>query len=158
MNMTPDESKDALREKHLATIQAIISRLAGNSFEVRKWSVGVITVILGFTADKADWRLAFLALLAALVFWYLDSFYLYQERRFRTLFERIRQAPVAQLEAQPYFLNPDYRAGESAFPVPSGAVIPKEETVFSVAFRDGLVQLHWLTIVVTLCAVYYFYK
>jgi hypothetical protein len=156
--MTPDEARDSLREKHVATIQPIITRMAGNSFEVRKWSVGIVTAILGFTVDKADWRLAFLGFIAALVFWYLDSFYLYQERRFRILFERVRLAPVSQLEAQPYFLNPDYGAGAAAFPPPTGAAIPNEKSVISVAFRDGLVQLHWLAVLVTLSAVCYFYK
>jgi hypothetical protein len=156
--MTPAEAKDPLREKHLATIQAIISRMAGNSFEIRKWSVGIVTAVLGFTVDKANWRLAFLAFVAALVFWYLDSFYLYQERRFRTLFERVRQAPVADLEAQPYFLNPDYRQGAAAFPPPAGAAIPAEESVLGVAFRAGLFELHWLAMLVTLFSVFYFYQ
>jgi hypothetical protein len=156
--MTSTEAKDALREKHLATIQAIVSRMAGNSFEVRKWSVGVITAVLGFTVDKADWRLAALALVAALVFWYLDSFYLYQERNFRVLFERVRQAPVSDLEAQPYFLDPDYRRGAAAFPPPASAAIPPAETVMKVAFRTGLFELHWMAIIVTLFSVIYFYK
>ena len=38
--MTSAEAKDTLREKHLGMIKAIIARMAGNSFEVRKWSVG----------------------------------------------------------------------------------------------------------------------
>jgi len=59
-------------------IQAIVTRKGGNSFEVRKCSVGIITAVLGFTVDKAEWKLGVLALVAALVFWYLNSFYLYQ--------------------------------------------------------------------------------
>jgi len=153
--MSSTEAKDTLREKHLATIQAIISRMAGNSLEVRKWTVGVISVILGFSVDKADARLALLAFVAALVFWYLDSFYLYQERLFRTLFERVRFAPVAQLEAQPYFLNPDYEKGAKAFPPPRDADIPAEQSVLEVALRDGLIQLHWLAVVITLGAALY---
>jgi hypothetical protein len=156
--MTPAEARDPLREKHLATIQPIISRMAGNSFEIRKWAVGVITAVLGFTVDKANWRLAFLAFIAALVFWYLDSFYLYQERRFRTLFERVRQSSVPALEAQPYFLDPDYVRGAAVFPPAANVVIPAKESVLGVAFRAGLFELHWLAMVVTLFAVFYFYR
>ena len=114
--MTSVEAKDTLREKHIEILQGIISRMAGNSFEVKKWSVGVVTALLGFSMEKGDWRFAVLSVFPALVFWYLDAFYLYQERLFRTLHERVRQATVLELEAHPYFLNPEFDAGATAYP------------------------------------------
>jgi hypothetical protein len=156
--MTNADAKNEVRTKHLEMLQAVITRLAGNSFEVRKWSVGIVSFILGFTVDKADWHLAALAFVAAMVFWYLDSFYLYQERSFRTLFERVRNAPLTELEATPYFLNPDWDKGAIAFPPPTGVTIPPKETVFGVAFRDGLIELHWLALVVCLFAMFYYAK
>ena len=156
--MTTLEAKDTLREKHLEMIESVDARMAGNSFEVRKWSVGLVTAVLGFSVDKSDWRLALLASAAAVVFWYLDSFYLYQERRFRVLFERVRHATVLQLEAHPYFLNPEYQAGAIAFPPSHGASIPSKESVFRVAFRDGLIQLHMLAIVLPLFVAHYLHK
>lgn len=156
--MTSIEAKDPLRKKHLDMIQRVIARMGRNSFDVRKWSVGIVTLVLGFSLDTADWRLALLASIVALVFWYLDAFYLYQERRFRTLFERIRQATVLQLEDKPYFMNPDWDAGASAFPPPAGATIPSKESVFAVAFRDGLVQLHWIAIAIPLIVAGYLHS
>ena len=69
--------------------------------------------------------------------------------------DRVRQAGISELQANPYYMNPDYAAGEIAFPVPASATIPAKESIFNVAFRKGLVELHWVAILApTAIAIY----
>ncbi len=82
--------------KHLEFIENIISRQAQNSFAVKGWSITLSSAILTFLLSqeaKADIHgvVYFVALLPAIIFWVLDGYYLYQERRFRCLYDDVRQ-------------------------------------------------------------------
>ena len=77
--------------KYLEMVQAVVTRLASNSFILKGWSVTVATALLGFAGSQQVQRLALLALLPALSFWVLDAYYLAQERRYRRLFVRARE-------------------------------------------------------------------
>lgn len=89
--------------KHLDLIQGVITRMAGNSFSVKTWAVGLIAVLGGLAAKDADSRLACALLFPVVCFWGLDAYYLRQERLFRKLYEKV----VAQdAKATLYSLNP----------------------------------------------------
>jgi hypothetical protein len=72
------------RIKYLEMLQAVITRMAGNQFSLRTWSVALGTAVIGYAASR-DGRLtaAFLATLPAVVFWIADAYYLALERKFR---------------------------------------------------------------------------
>jgi hypothetical protein len=55
-------------------------------------------------------------------------------------------------------MNPDYKDGATVFPAPPGVAIPGDESVLSVAFRTGLIQLHALAIVVPAIVARYLYR
>ena len=82
----PGYSSDENQRKHLDIIQGVITRLAGNSFTVKTWAVGLITILGGLAAKDADLLFSFALLLPALCFWGLDAYYLRQERLFRKLY------------------------------------------------------------------------
>jgi hypothetical protein len=75
------------RIKYLEMLQAVITRMAGNQFSLRTWSVALGTAVIGYAASR-DGRLtaAFLATLPAVVFWIADAYYLALERKFRGVF------------------------------------------------------------------------
>lgn len=76
--------------KHLELVQAMITRLAQNSFAVRGWAVTLVSVLFALIASKdAPGWAALVALLPTLVFWGLDAYYLRQERLFRGLYDAI---------------------------------------------------------------------
>jgi hypothetical protein len=79
------------RIKHLDMIQAVVSRLAGNSFAVKGWALTVAGAFLGFAVSRREPRLALLGLLPVIVFWGLDAYFLQAERMFRALHERVRE-------------------------------------------------------------------
>ncbi|GAA2822291.1 hypothetical protein [Saccharopolyspora taberi] len=87
---TNDEVTRAENVKHLELIQAIITRLASNSFLVKGWSLTVSMAAYGVSLNRTDWRLAIIGLALTLGFWWLDSYFLRQERLFRLLYDYVR--------------------------------------------------------------------
>jgi len=98
--MTADEQK----AKHLEMIQAVVSRLAGNSFSIKGWSITLVSALFALAAKDANVRYAALALLPGLCFWGLDAYYLRQERLYRKLYNAVRIAPA--LGNPPTVLDP----------------------------------------------------
>lgn len=77
--------------KHLEFIQAVISRMAGNSFLLRGWSVTLVVAVLALANGQDSKKLLIiLAVFPVLMFWGLDGYFLRQERLFRKLYDRIR--------------------------------------------------------------------
>lgn len=77
------------RRKHLEMIQAVIARLASNSFITKGWSVTISTALLAFAAESKVYWIALVSLFPIAVFWGLDAYYLALERRYRHLFTTV---------------------------------------------------------------------
>ncbi|HYM76869.1 MAG TPA: hypothetical protein VE377_12905 [Candidatus Dormibacteraeota bacterium] len=75
--------------KHLDLIQGVINRMAGNSFSVKTWAVGLITVLGGLAAKDSNPRLSCALLFPAICFWWMDAYYLRQEKLFRKLYVKV---------------------------------------------------------------------
>ena len=78
--------------EHLKIVQAIINRLAWNSLLIKGWSLTLIVAAMVLIARK-DMESPYLTLpliLPVLVFWFLDGYFLWQERLFRKLYDEIR--------------------------------------------------------------------
>jgi hypothetical protein len=82
---------------HLEFIQDVISRLATNSFVTKGWCLTVAGAIYGFAANHLNPWIASVGLIPTLGFWWLDAYFLRQERLFRCLYDDARQpdTPVA---------------------------------------------------------------
>jgi SLOG cluster2 len=81
--------------QHLRMIQRVIDRLANNSFMYKGWSVVLVSALLTLTARDLRPGYALVALLPTVCFWWLDAYYLRQERLFRRLFEQVRAKGLA---------------------------------------------------------------
>lgn len=73
--------------KYLDYLQAAISRMAGNAFTIKGWTITICTALLGFTVKESSTDLLKIAWLPVLTFWWLDAYFLVLERRYRHLFE-----------------------------------------------------------------------
>jgi len=86
--MANDENK----RKHLELIQAVISRMAGNLFFLRGWTITLVTGLFALSASKgASGGYVALGYLLLLIFWTLDGYFLAQERLFRDLYDDVRK-------------------------------------------------------------------
>jgi len=80
------------KRKHLEFIQNVISRMANNLFFLRGWTITLITGLFAFSATKnVDDKYIILSFLLLGIFWILDGYFLAQERRFRELYNDVRQ-------------------------------------------------------------------
>ncbi len=78
------------KKQHLSYIQEVINRMARNSFALKGWVVSLIVGILVLARDKTDKTFFLLAYIPIIVFWGLDSYYLLQERLYRSLYNKVR--------------------------------------------------------------------
>ena len=67
-------------------IQAIITRLAGNSGALKGFAVPVVTALLGVGVDRKSGDFVWLGIYPVIVFCFLDAYYLALERRYRELY------------------------------------------------------------------------
>ncbi|MDJ0716141.1 MAG: hypothetical protein QNJ54_18255 [Prochloraceae cyanobacterium] len=86
--MTNEE--DEKRIKHMEFVQAVIARMASNSFQIKGWSVTIVTALFALTGVTTKPIFILIALLPALSFWGLDAYYLRQERLFRKLYKNLQ--------------------------------------------------------------------
>ncbi len=76
--------------KHLEMLQAVISRMARNSFLLKGWNVVLVSAIFALAVGESKSQLVYLAYLPGVVFWLLDGYFLRQERLFRKLYDKVR--------------------------------------------------------------------
>jgi hypothetical protein len=73
-------------QSYLNILQNIVSRMAGNSANCKTWCITLVSAILVAITDKAKPNYGWLALIPVLLFFFLDSYYLGQERAFRATY------------------------------------------------------------------------
>lgn len=74
---------------HLNMIQEIITRMGKNSFYLKQWAVGIMIAIYAFAGENAH-KAVIVTTIPLVVFWMLDSYYLMTERKFRCLYDEVR--------------------------------------------------------------------
>jgi hypothetical protein len=77
--------------KHLEMLQTVITRLGKNSFQLKGWCVTLVSALLALGSKDANKKLILVAYYPVLMFWMLDSYFLWQERLFRGLYDLVRK-------------------------------------------------------------------
>ncbi|HLG25885.1 MAG TPA: hypothetical protein VI588_03825, partial [Candidatus Gracilibacteria bacterium] len=84
--------------KHLEFIQAVINRMANNSFFLKGWSVTVAVGTFALVLQGLGCRYIYLPLLILCFFWLLDGYYLSRERLFRALYDDVRNRKERKID------------------------------------------------------------
>ena len=84
--------------KHLEMIQGVITRMASNSFALKGWAVTLVAGIFALAGKDADKIYFLVAYIPIIVFWGLDSYYLMQERLYRSLYETVRKQKLEEID------------------------------------------------------------
>ncbi len=79
--------RDKFLIEEVKNIQDIIKRMASNSFSVKTWTITLVVATLIFKSKEGT--SIFIAFVPLFCFWYLDAYYLRQERLFRKVYEWI---------------------------------------------------------------------
>lgn len=130
--------------KHLDMIQAVITRMNSNSFSLKGWAVTLVAGLFALSSKDANKIYYLVTYIPIIVFWFLDAYYLKQERLYRKLYEKVRT--VAEDD-----INFDMNANAPEFQT--------EKTTMSNCFRSPTVlgfylPLALITAVVTLIAIF----
>ena len=84
---------DNKRIAHLGFIETTIGRMASCSSAIKGWSIAIVAAIVGVGLFNRDVDVIFrivacgCAIVLTFVMWFLDSFYLYQEKLYRDLYD-----------------------------------------------------------------------
>lgn len=96
--------------KHLEIIQAVITRMANNSFMVKGWCLTLISALLALAGGKdANTKLVYVTYLPLFMFWYLDGFFLQQEQLFRKVYDYTRLLPETDFAVSPMDIPEEIR-------------------------------------------------
>ena len=80
-----------MKEKHLEFAQGVINRMGQNSFLIKGWTVTLVSALFALAAKDSNQKFVIVAYFPTVVFWLLDSYYLYQERLFRKVYDHVRK-------------------------------------------------------------------
>ena len=72
--------------------------MSGNSFLLKGWSVTLSAALFALAAKDANFKLVVIAYYPILVFWVLDGYFLYQERLFRELYDKVRNIHESEID------------------------------------------------------------
>ncbi len=70
--------------KEIDLIQDIIKRMASNSFMIKGWTITLVVATLLLKGSKVQ---VFIAFIPLITFWFLDAYFLWQERLYRKLYD-----------------------------------------------------------------------
>lgn len=119
-------------EKHLEFTQGVINRMGQNSFLIKGWTITLVSALFALAAKDTDHRFVIVAYFPTAIFWFLDSYYLYQERLFRKVYDHVRQQQTVDYSLSTK--NFDKGFSDYADSVFSKTIIPFYGIVFLVLF------------------------
>lgn len=113
--------------KHLELIQGVINRMASNSFKLKGWAVTLVAGVFALASKDTDKLYFLIAYIPILVFWGLDSYYLLQERLYRSLYENVRKKENNKIDFSMKATAKDFDSSKNCF---CSCVISKIELWF----------------------------
>lgn len=75
--------------QHLEFIQSVITRMNANSFQLKGISITIVSVLMAVYASNPKVLFIFIGIPSTILFWFLDSYYLQQERKYRGVYNDV---------------------------------------------------------------------
>jgi hypothetical protein len=82
--MSGEKTNSDYLVEEVKIIQEIIKRMANNSFLIKGWTITLVVATLLIKGDSVQ---IYISLIPLLMFWFLDAYFLHQERLYRKLYE-----------------------------------------------------------------------
>jgi len=88
------------KQKHLEFIQHVISRMGGNLFYLRGWSITLAAGLLALLSREKNPSNSTLVILAIVIvlFWVYDGYFLSLERKYRDLYDKVRVLSAREID------------------------------------------------------------
>jgi len=97
--------------KHLEFIQNAITRMNTNSFQIKGWAITIVAATLALYASTKNECFILVGVFPSLIFWFLDAYYLTQERKFRGLYNDVAGVSKKPFDLKPFAMRPDLYVG-----------------------------------------------
>ncbi len=97
--------------KHLEFIQNIITRMNTNSFQLKGWTITIVSATLALYASTKNECVILVGVFPSLIFWFLDAYYLTQERKFLGLYNDVAGVSEKPFDLKPFAMRPDLYVG-----------------------------------------------
>lgn len=102
-----EQNNNDILHKEIDLIQSCINRMSQNSFSCKGWCLTLIAGVFALVpANIGKWYICVVMLCVDMCFWYLDSFYLLQEKLYRDKYEWVIQKRLEGNEDFLYDLDP----------------------------------------------------
>jgi hypothetical protein len=104
-------SKLEKKLQHREFVQNVITRMNTNSFQIKGLAITIVSAFLAVFASEGNKLFIFLPIPITLLFWFLDAYYLQQERKFRGIYNDISGLTESPKTKKIYQMNPNLYCG-----------------------------------------------
>ncbi len=102
--------------KHVEFIQNVITRMNANSFQIKGWTITLVSALLAIFASTKNDYFVLVAIFPTVVLWFLDAYYLMQERKFRGLYNDVAGVSEQPKQIKLFAMRPDvYTGGDYSY-------------------------------------------
>ncbi len=109
-------SKLEKKMQHREFVQNAITRMNSNSFQIKGLAITIVSAFLAIYAAENKVLFIIIPVPFIIVFWFLDSYYLQQERKFRGIYNDICGLNQDPITTKIYQINPNlYCGGKYSF-------------------------------------------
>lgn len=84
--------------KHLEMIESVIQRMANNCFQLKGWTITLVTLVGALASQGTDKRFILLVFIPIIAFWGLDSYYLQLERKYQIFYSNIIKKQASEID------------------------------------------------------------
>ncbi len=86
-----------------------------NSFQIKGWTVTIVSILAIYASTK-NYYFVLSGIFPTLVFWFLDTYYLTQERKFRGLYNDVAEVSENPKKIKLFAMRPDlYTKGKYSY-------------------------------------------
>lgn len=93
----PDSKYSEDVRQHLSFIQGVITRMNSNSFSMKGWMVAIVSALCAVYAANPNSEASYIYFIAAIIadilFCFLDAYYLKMEKEYRKLYNKVLKSP-----------------------------------------------------------------
>ena len=87
-------------------------RMNSNSFQIKGLAITVVTALLAiYTIELDNTMILLVGIISTIIFWFLDAYYLLQERRFRGLYDDVAEISYKSIKIKNFEMRPDLYTG-----------------------------------------------
>lgn len=104
-------SKIEKKMQHREFVQNTITRMNSNSFQIKGLSITIVSAFLAIYATVQKPLFLIIPVPFLIIFWFLDTFYLQQERKFRGIYNDICGLSENPLTVKIYEMNVNLYCG-----------------------------------------------